>query len=202
MAALQPVFTAAQFADVNALAVKVGQASVRVQRTPVEPESPVDIRLSDGTTVRVADTKFTLLKLMEACRRRGQSFVAVNEDVSIFWSGFAKGFIVENSLLNQRLYASFAVSYDSGKTTWVHRSLATVFGTKDALTSCGATVLGQLSNNADFEREGLAFKIFCWNYRATPTSQAPGSVLDDNSAGQLIYDWDNITPASPTETDQ
>ena len=197
MTALQPVFTAEQFRDATALAVKIGQASIRVQRTPVEPEAPVDIRLSDGTTVRVADSKFTLLKVMESCRQRGQTYLAVNEDVSVFWSGFAKGFIVENTLLLQRLYASFSVSYDSGKTAWVHRSLATAYSTKDALTSCGATILGQLSSNADFKREALPVKIFDWNYRVTPTAAQPGSKLDDNSARQTIYDWDNLTPASP-----
>lgn len=195
--ALQPIFSEEQLRDVDALAPRIGQSGVNPTRTPTEPTGWVDIRLSDGTTVRVA-TKFTLLKVMEACRQRGQTYVALNEDVSLFWAGFTKGFIVENTLLNQRLYASFAVSYDSGYTSWVHRSLATGMNTKDALISCGATILGQLSTNPDFERENLPIKIFDWNYRAAPTAQTPGSRLNDLAVGQLLYDWDARVIATPT----
>ena len=181
---MQPIFADSQFPGA-ARAPRIGQAGPRAT-TPVEPTTWVDMRLTDGTTVRVA-SKLTLLKVMEACRQRGQTYVALNEDVSLFWAGFAKGFLLENTLLNQRLCANFAVSYDSGYTTWVHRSLATSMSMKDALVSCGATVLGQLSTNSDFERENLPIKIFDWNFRAL-TSE--GSKLNDLAVGQLLYDWD------------
>ena len=180
------------FADVRALAPRIGRASAPTSRTPVDADVPVDIILSDGTAQRLADKKMTLLKLMEVCRRRGQSFVAASEDVSIFWAGFHKGFIVENTLQNQRLFASYAVTYDAGRTRWVSRSLASYVTTADALTAVGVTVQGQLQTNADFDRERLPFRIFDWNYKSYITAGQPGAVLDDNSVSQIIYDWDNL----------
>lgn len=192
MATPTPIFTAAMFADVRALAPRIGRGT-QPATGPADADAPIDVYLSDGTTQRIADTKLTLLKLMESCRRRGQSFVAASEDVSIFWAGFHKGFIVENTLQNQRLFASYAVTYDAGRTRWVSRSLASYVTTADAMTAVGLTVRGQLQSNADFDRERLPFRIFDWNYKSQVTAQQPGSVLDDNATGQIIYDWDNLT---------
>ena len=187
------IFNASQFADVQALAPRIGYTTALAR--PAEPTSPVQLALQDGTLVRVADTVTTLLKVMEQCRQRGQSMVALGDDATLVWVGFAKGIVVENSLALQRLLASYAPVYDSGHLRWVHRSLATYLATKEALISVGLTIQGQVVSNPDFVREGIAMLIFDLKYRVAPSADVGvGSTTEDLAVGQILYDWDARPP--------
>ena len=190
------IFQAAQFADVQALAPRIGFTTALAR--PAEPNTPVILNLQDGTVVRIADTVVTLLKVMEQCRQRGQSMVSLGDDATLIWVGFAKGIIVENSLALQKLLASYQASYDSGHLRWVHRSLASYLTTKDALVSVGLTIQGQISSNPDFVREGISMLLFDIEYRQAPSADVGvGSCTEDLAVGQIIYDWE-ARPPIPT----
>ena len=183
------IFNAAAYADVQALAPTIGLLTE--QARPAELQSPVILTLSDGTVLRIADTVVTLLKVMEQCRQRGQSMVALGDDATLVWVGFTKGVIVENSLPLQRLLASYQATYHAGHLRWAHRSLASYVSTKDALVSVGLTVLGQVTSNPDFVREGIGMLLFDIKFRQAPSADVGvGSCTEDLRVGQILYDWE------------
>jgi len=123
------------------------------------------------------------------------------DDATLIWVGFAKGVVVENSLALQKLLASYQATYNSGHLRWVHRSLATYLSTKDALMSVGLTIQGQISNNADFVREGISMLLFDIKYRQVPSADVgPGSCTDDLSVGEILYDWEARAPIPAPQT--
>ena len=144
--ALPPLVSAAQV-PANLLVPRIGLAALGA-RWPTNPDDPVDLRLSDGTTVRCFDSKITALPLLEQTRVRKQAYVSLSDDVSCYAvSQGAKLIVCENTLQNQRLRASFSADYTAGQTRFIHRSLSSVQTLVDALNSVGATVSGPLADN-------------------------------------------------------
>lgn len=193
--ALAPIFGDGSFPSIGAadfLVPRIGVGSgTPLIRWPSRPNDPVDLRMSDGVTVRVFENLVTALRCLELMRTRSQAYLAANDDVSIYAIGFTKLLVCENTLQNQRLMSSYAPTYDAGKTRFVHRSLSSVVNLQDALQSVGAVVRGPLQRNDDLRAEGLHMVLVDWNYDADASAlTSPGSVLDNTSATQILYSWD------------
>ena len=77
--ALVPLVSAAQVPPII-LVPRIG-LTILGARWPADPHDPVDLRLSDGTTVRRFDTKITALALLEQTRGRRQAYVSLREPV-------------------------------------------------------------------------------------------------------------------------
>ena len=193
--ALTPIFSDGSFPTIGAadfLVPRVGVGSgAPVLRWPARPNDPVDLRMSDGTTVRVFENLVTALRCLELMRTRNQAYLAANDDVAVYAIGFTKLLVCENTLQNQRLLSSYAPTYDAGKTRFVHRSLSSVVTLQDALQSVGAVVRGPLQRIDDLRAEGLHMTLVDWKFDADASAiTSAGSVLDDNSDGQILYSWD------------
>ena len=186
--ALVPLVSAAQVPQ-NLLVPRIGLNALGF-RWPNDSADPVDLRLSDGTTVRCFDSKITALSLLEQMRNRRQAYVSLSDDVACYAvSQGAKLIVCENTLQNQRLWASFSADYTAGQTRFIHRSLSSVQNLFDALSSVGATVTGQLSDNRALAN--LFMAVVDWNYKAAPSDASRGSVLDDGFAAALNYRYEN-----------
>jgi hypothetical protein len=185
--ALTPLVSAAQVPPAI-LVPRIG-LNVLGARWPTNPNDPVDLRLSDGTTVRCFDTKITALSLLEQMRNRKQAYVSLSDDVACYAvSQGAKLIVCENTLQNQRLWASFSADYTAGQTRFIHRSLSSVQTLYDALNSVGATAQAALDDNRPLAN--LFMAVVDWNYSATPSDAARGSVLDDRFANALNYRYE------------
>jgi hypothetical protein len=185
--ALTPLVSAAQVPPAI-LVPRIGLAALGT-RWPANPNDPVDLRLSDGTTVRCFDTKITALSLLEQMRNRKQAYVSLSDDVACYAvSQGAKLIVCENTLQNQRSWASFSADYTAGQTRFIHRSLSSVQTLYDALNSVGATVQNALDDNRALAN--LFMAVVDWNYSATPSDTARGSVLDDKFAAALNYRYE------------
>jgi len=186
--ALVPLVSAAQVPPII-LVPRIG-LTILGARWPADPNDPVDLRLSDGTTVRCFDTKITALALLEQMRGRKQAYVSLSDDVACYAvSQGAKLIVCENTLQNQRLWASFSADYTAGQTRFIHRSLSSVQTLFDALSSVGATVNGALDDNRALAN--LFMAVVDWNYKASVSDGSRGSVLDDRFANALNYRYEN-----------
>ena len=186
--ALTPLVSAAQV-PANILVPRIGLSALGA-RWPTNPDDSVDLRLSDGTTVRCFDSKITALSLLEQMRTRKQAYVSLSDDVACYAvSQGAKLIVCENTLQNQRLWASFSADYTAGQTRFIHRSLSSAQTLVDALNSVGATVTGPLADNRPLAN--LFMAVVDWNYAAAPSDASRGSVLDDGFAAALNYRYGN-----------
>ena len=198
--ALVSLVSAAQVPP-NLLAPRIGLTAPGTQRWPSDANDPVDLRLSNGTTVRCFDTKVTALSLLEQMRNRRQAYVSLSDDVACYAvSQGAKLIVRENTLQNQRLWASFSADYTAGQTRFIHRSLSSVQNLFDALSSVGAAVSGALDDNRALAN--LYMAVVDWNYKAAPSDGSRGSVLDDRFANALNYRYESpldvgVAPAVP-----
>ena len=187
--ALVPLVSAAQVPP-NLLVPRIGLTAPGTQRWPSDANDPVDLRLSDGTTVRCFDTKVAALSLLEQMRNRKQAYVSLSDDVACYAvSQGAKLIVCENALQNQRLWASFSADYTAGQTRFIHRSLSSVQNLFDALSSVGATVSGTLDDNRALAN--LCMAVVDWNYKAAPSDASRGFVLDDRFANALNYRYES-----------
>ena len=104
------LLTAAQFASVNV------QQPVGVTGGPTNASDQIRLGLSDGSSVLVFDSKTTALKCLAFMKQRQQWMLSVSDDIGIYSISGVKLLVAEQSLLTQRLVASFCPVYQGGKT--------------------------------------------------------------------------------------
>jgi hypothetical protein len=182
------LFTAASFPDVTAPLAPIIQGA-QATLPPAHQNDPVTLQLTDGTQVTVFDTKYTALRCMEYMRRRNQSLLQASDDVFIVSTG-TKLVICESTLINQKLFASFAPNYVGGETRFAHRSMSYLAPLGQALVTVGYCLQGNApQNNWDLlQLTNPPRIILCDWYYQTPTAGSPGTALDDGAA-QLVYDF-------------
>jgi len=180
---MPPIFTAAQFAGVTR------PTPVGVTGAPSGASHPVTLTLSDGSAVQICDTLETALKLMEYMRTRSQWQVQASDDVIVVPCSSTKLLILEAGLIQQKLLASFAPTYQGGRTLFQHRTMSQLLSLDGALESVGFAKLDTTPyvGNASLEVSPSPHMLVVdWYFSSSPTSGAPGSVLND--ASPILYD--------------
>jgi hypothetical protein len=176
----QPIFVAANFADVEARRPFIGYPGNVV---PVIPNSgdPVKLTLSDGTVPTIFDTKDTALRCMEQMRQNAQWLLTPTDDIMIIAVSYTKLLIAESSLINQKLFASFLPIYFGGQLRFIHRSMSAAMRLSEALQDVGFFVQDPLTNNYELANAHRLphITIVDINYKATTTQADAGSFLDD-----------------------
>ena len=189
MATPQTIFSDASFPSVaqdGYLVPRIGNA--RAPAAPAGTALPVDLAMSDGTTVRVFASLRVALRCLEAMRQRKQAFLTASDDVFVYAISSTKLLVAEATLTNQRLLTSFSPSYVSaGATVFTHRSLSSVVGLAEALQSVGFAVSGPLQTNVDLREANANLQIVDYNWA--------GSRLDDG-ANAIYYTFDAPLAAS------
>jgi hypothetical protein len=179
------LFTAASFPGVASYPAPAGQT------TMPRPSDVVSLTLSDGSTVVVFDAASTGLLCMEYMRQRNQWMLQVNDDVAIISVGACKLLVCEMTLINQKLWSSFAPAYMGGKTVFLHRTLSQTLSLDDALSAVGFAKLesGVYAGNSTLSAgtSPPRIKLVDWYFKASPTSASDGSVLND--AAPIAYDY-------------
>ena len=158
--------TSAQF---NTYLTPVGQTA-----PPPQYQLPINLGLSDGTSVLVFDRLTTALSLMEAMRLRGQWLLQLNDDIAVAAISATKLLLFENTLVNRRLITSYLPVYAQGDTRFYHRNLSQTAVAWDALAQSGLCWRGvnSVSSNADLTQANAL--VIDWYY--------PNTTLDDANA--------------------
>ena len=176
-----PIFTAASF--VGTTYPRPFEKLPGELATVANPTDKVEIKLSDNTVHTVFDTVETALKCMEFMRLRDQWLLTPTDDIMIVAVSFTKLLIAESSLVNQKLLSTFMPLYVGGSTRFAHRSMSVVQRLADAIQDVGFCVQDPLTDNYTLQNpvRGKAphIVIVDINFKANPTAQAPGSLLDD-----------------------
>jgi len=178
------LLTAAQFASYS-----VQQPSGTVGGHTFGSDA-VRLGLSDGSYVLVFDSKTTALKCLAFMKERQQWMLSVSDDIGIFSISGVKLLIAEQSLLTQRLVASFNPIYQAGKTLFNHRTMSQSLSLDDALQAVGFPKLSStpFKNNKDLKEAtpNPNMIIVDWNFCESLSTSTDGSLLDDPTP--LAYD--------------
>jgi hypothetical protein len=181
---MSALLTAAQF---NGITV---QQPTGTTGGPTYASDQVRPGLSDGSSVLVFDTKTTALKCLAFMKARQQWMLSVSDDIGIYSISGVKLLIAEQSLLTQRLVASFNPIYKAGKTLFNHRTMSQSLSLDDALQAVGFPKLSStpFKNNKDLkEATPNPNKIIVdWNFKESVSTYAEGSLLDDPTP--IVYD--------------
>ena len=127
---------------------------------------------------------------MEFMRQRSQWMLQASDDVAIVSVGAAKLLILEMSLLNQKLLASFSPSYVGGRVLFSHRTLSQSLALDDALQAVGFAKLSTTpwAGNYDLaQAPSPNVLVVDWYFRAGAATSAQGSQLAD--ATPIAYDY-------------
>ena len=181
---MAPLFTGASFASITR------PSPTNVVGNPPNASDAVGITLSDGSTIQVFDQLETALKCMEYMRQRSQWMLQASDDVAIVSVGATKLLILEMSLLNQKLLASFSPSYVGGRVLLSHRTLSQSLTLDDALQAVGYAKLSTTpwAGNFDLTRApSPGILIVDWYFLAGVSSSSQGSQLAD--ATPIQYDF-------------
>ena len=195
MAFTTTLFTSASFPGIGAydyLVPTVGVTAAARDVRPPHENDPVLLTLSDGRTITVFDAVRTATRCLEKKRVAKQSFLVASDDVLIWAVSWTKLIIAEASLTLQRLMTSFTPVYMFGYTRFVHRNLSSVQTFGGALQSVGFANMGgsaTIQNNMDLATAATRAVVVDWLYKAAPTADAPGTVLEDTEQTELKYNW-------------
>jgi len=178
------LLTAAQFASVNV------QQPVGTTGGPTNASDQIRLGLSDGSSVLVFDSKTTALKCLAFMKERQQWMLSVSDDIGIYSISGVKLLIAEQSLLAQRLVASFCPVYQGGKTLFNHRTMSQSLSLDDALQAVGFPKLSStpFRNNKDLKEAtpNPNMLIVDWNFTEGVSTYTDGSLLNDPNP--LSYD--------------
>jgi hypothetical protein len=138
---------------------------------PAGAATPINLTLSDGTTILVFDRLDTAMSLMGAMRQRGQWILQLNDDVSVVSISATKLLLYENTLTNQKFITSYLPVYVQCDTRMFHRNLSQTATLWDALAQSGLCWRGvtTIATNADLLQASML--LVDWRY--------PNTVLDD-----------------------
>lgn len=180
---MPPIFTAASFTGV------VRPVPTGLTAPPAGAGDAVNFSLSDGSTVQIADNLETMLKLLQFMVERGQWMLQASEDVVIVAVGGTKLIVAEQTLVLQKLWASYAPCYIGGKTLFQHRTMSLMLSLDDALRSVGwfKSTTTSMQGNYDLTQNGANCILVDWNFRASVASASAGSQLVD--ANPIVYDY-------------
>jgi hypothetical protein len=116
--------------------------------------------------------------------------LSVSDDIGIYSISGVKLLIAEQSLLTQRLVASFNPIYQAGKTLFNHRTMSQSLSLDGALQAVGFPKLSAtpFRNNKDLKEAtpNPNMIIVDWNFRESLSTSTDGSLLDDPTP--LAYD--------------
>jgi len=146
----------------------------------------LSIITSDGVTVSVFDTIDTGLKCLRYMISRNQSYLHPNQDITIALCG-PKLFILENTLLNQKLMSYYSFEYVGDRVMLKNKTLSSLHTLADALVSVGYKLEppANFSNNWTLEtnitdinkRPNIQF--FGFYHQATQANATTGELLID-----------------------
>jgi hypothetical protein len=145
------IFTTQSFGDITVAPVKQGATTLTAPPGDVPTPTPIVLPLSDGTTSKLFDRVATALRCMAFMSARSQWMLSPTDDVGIALCA-DKGIIAyEQSLCNQKLFASFLPTYQSGRVLFAHRTLSQMLPLDKALESVGFPnqATAPWSNNSD-----------------------------------------------------
>jgi len=179
---MAPLFTSASFPGVTR-PVPVGLTA-----PPSGAGDPVNFNLSDGSSTQVFDNLETALKCLQFCVDRGQWMIQASDDLVVIAVSGQKLFVAEQTLVLQKLWASYSPCVVGGRTLFQHRTMSLMLSLDDAMRSVGffkpSTTAWQ--GNFDLIAAGANLILVDWNYRASVASSSAGSQLNDCTP--LIYD--------------
>ena len=161
-----------------------------VTGNPVEAGNAVSLTLSDGASLQVFDNLETALKCLEFMRQRSQWMLQASDDVTIVSVGSTKLLLLEMSLVNQRLLASFAPAYMGGQTRFLHRTMSQSLSLDDALQAVGFAKLSTAAYKGNFDlTQSPSPHIIAvdWYFRSSVSSSTDGTQLND--ATPISYDY-------------
>jgi hypothetical protein len=150
----------------------------------------VILTLSDGTTAQVFDTLETALKCMEFMRLRNQWLLQASDDVAIVSVGGVKLLLMEQTLVNQKLLASFSPSYLGGHTRFLHRTMSQTLSLDDALQAVGFAKLSSVAWQGNYDlaqSPSPRILIVDWYFRSSTANSTVGSQLSDGTP--IAYDY-------------
>lgn len=152
----------------------------------------MSLTLTDGSTVQVFDQLDAALRCMEWMRTRNSPMwlLQASDDVVVVSVSSTKLLILEQTLVNQKLLASFAPCYCGGRTLFQHRTMSLMLTLEEALLSVGFAKTGTdpyASNIQLTAAPSPHILVVDWNFRASPTAGTPGSLLED--ATPITYDY-------------
>ena len=176
------LFIASQFAGVSYDLPDGGGA-------PVTVSDVVALQLSDGNNVTVCDTLGAALKLLAYMRTNPQWQVLASDDVTVVSISAVKGWVMENTILNQKFLMQFLPTYSGDQVRFVHRTSSLVLSLTDALKPVGFCHTASLpfANNLDLRTGGADMRLFDWSYKASPAVSIEGALLNDGTP--LRYDF-------------
>ena len=178
------LLTAAQFASYSV------QQPVGIVGAHINGSDPVRLGLSDGSSVLVFDSKTTALKCLAFMKERQQWMLSVSDDIAVISVNATKLLVGEQSLLFQKLMASFSPTYQGGKTLFNHRTMSQSLSLDDALQAVGFPKLSAtpFRNNKDLKEAtpNPNMIVVDWNFKESLSTSTDGSLLDDPTP--LSYD--------------
>jgi hypothetical protein len=127
---------------------------------------------------------------MEFMRQRNQWLLQASDDVAIVSVGGVKLLLMEQTLVNQKLLASFSPSYLGGNTRFLHRTMSQTLSLDDALQAVGFAKLSSApwQGNYDLAQSpSPRILIVDWYFRSSTATSAAGSQLSDGTP--ISYDY-------------
>jgi hypothetical protein len=181
---MPPLFTSTSFAST----ARVNPQNV--VGNPTGAGDPVSLTLSDGSSVQVFDNLDSALRCLEFMRQRNQWMLQASDDVTIVSVGSTKLLLLEMSLVNQRLLASFAPAYMGGQTRFLHRTMSQSLSLDDALQAVGFAKLSTAAYKGNFDlTQSPSPRILAvdWYFRSSVSTSTDGTQLND--ATPISYDY-------------
>ena len=127
---------------------------------------------------------------MEFMRQRDQWLATASDNVAVVSISATKVLLLEQSLVNQKLLASFSPTYTGGRVLWQHRTMSQCLSLDDALQSVGFAKLSSApwAGNYDLAQAPSPHVLLVdWYFRASVSGSPGGSQLND--ATPIAYDY-------------
>ena len=181
---MPPIFTGASFTGTTS------RTPVGLTAPPTGNSDAVGVVLSDGSTVQVFDQLATALLCLEWMRTRNMWMLQASDEVVVVSVSSTKLLILEQTLVNQKLLASFNPLYAGGRTLFANRNLSLMLTLQDALLSVGFAKTTSATYESNIQLTAAPSPhiiIVDWCFRASPTVNDPGSKLEDGTP--IVYDY-------------
>lgn len=185
---MAPIFTSSSFPGVTRPAPVLPTGLTGTN--PAGASEAVSLTLADGSVAQVFDTLETALKCLAYMQGNDMWLLQASDDVAVVSCSGVKLLLLEMSLVNQKLLASFLPTYIGGAVKFVHRTMSQTLSLGDALTSVGFPKPSTTTYRGNYDlaqSPSPRILVVDWFFRSSTATSTEGSQLSDNTP--IVYDY-------------